>query len=275
MPSFNTLQVMQRGRVKAFLLLLPALLAAAWLLRVAIAALPIDQGPGGPILVLTSGTSNYGKYYAEILRTEGLNHFAVADVSTIASASDLATYDVVVLAKTSLTATQVSALTTWVNGGGNLIAMAPDSQLASLLGITSGGAPISDAYLLVDSTTQAGSGIVNQTIQFHGTADRYTLAGASSIATLYSDAATVTANPAVTLRSAGQGQAAAFAYDLATSVVYTRQGNPAWATQERDGFTPIRPDDKFYGNAAGDPRADWIDLNKVAIPQADEQQRLL
>src|SRR5678815_2623668 len=32
--------------------------------------------------------------------------------------------------------------------------------------------------------------------------------------------------------------------------------------------------DRFYGNATGDPRADWIDLNKVAIPQADEQQRL-
>src|SRR3954471_9024701 len=170
MRCFNRFQTMQRGRVKAFLLMLPALLAAAWLLRVAIAALPIDQGPGGPILVLTSGTSSYGKYYAEILRTEGLNHFAVADVSTITSASNLATYDVVVLAKTSLTAGQVSALTTWVNGGGNLVAMAPDSQVADLFAIPPAGAPISDAYLLVDSSTQAGTGIVNQTIQFHGAA---------------------------------------------------------------------------------------------------------
>ena len=48
---------------------------------------------------------------------------------------------------------------------------------------------------------------------------------------------TATANPAVTLRSVGAngGQAAAFTYDLARSVVYTRQGNPAWAGQERDG----------------------------------------
>ncbi len=57
--------------------------------------------------------------------------------------------------------------------------------------------------------------------------------------------------------------------------MYTRQGNPAWATQERDGFTPIRSDDKFFGNATGDPQPDWVDLNKVGIPQADEQQRLL
>jgi hypothetical protein len=63
------------------------------------------------------------------------------------------------------------------------------------------------------------------------------------------------------------GQAAAFTYDLARSVVYTRQGNPAWAGQERDGQTPVRSDDLFY--------PDWVDLNKVAIPQADEQQRLL
>ncbi len=40
----------------------------------------------------------------------------------------------------------------------------------------------------------------------------------------------------MTLRSVGSngGHAAAFTYDLARSVVYTRQGNPAWAGQERD-----------------------------------------
>ena len=47
-----------------------------------------------------------------------------------------------------------------------------------------------------------------------------------------------TTNPAVTLRSVGSGKAAAFAYDLATSIVYTRQGNPAWAGQKRDTSTP-------------------------------------
>ena len=81
----------------------------------------------------------------------------------------------------------------------------------------------------------------------------------------------------MTLRSVGAngGQAAAFTYDLARSVVYTRQGNPAWAGQERDGVTPIRPDDLFFGAKTGDVQPDWVDLNKVAIPQADEQQRLL
>jgi hypothetical protein len=40
-------------------------------------------------------------------------------------------------------------------------------------------------------------------------------------------------------------------------------------------LTPIRSDDLYFGAAATDPQPDWVDLNKVAIPQADEQQRLL
>ncbi|MDB6000069.1 MAG: hypothetical protein JWP52_1768, partial [Rhizobacter sp.] len=203
-----------------------------------------------------------------------LNAFAVADIATV-TATTLAAYDVVVLAKMPLTAAQVTMFTTWVNAGGNLIAMAPDTQLASLLGITTLGTTLSNAYMGVDTSASPGNGIVSQTMQFHGTADLYTLNGATRVATLYSTATAALTNPAVTLRSVGTGKAAAFAYDLATSIVYTRQGNPAWASQERDGNLPKRSDDKFFGAAAGDVKPDWVDLSKVAIPQADEQQRLL
>ena len=58
-------------------------------------------------------------------------------------------------------------------------------------------------------------------------------------------------------------------------MVYTRQGNPAWSGEERDGIAPIRSDDLFFGGKTGDVRHDWVDFTKVAIPQADEQQRLL
>jgi hypothetical protein len=232
------------------------------------------QGPGGPILVVTSDPSTHGTYYAEILRTEGFNAFQVADIGAV-TPTMLAGYDVVLLAKMPLTANQVSMLGNWVTGGGNLIAMAPDAQLAGLLGLTAGGTPLAEGYLLVDTTSAPGNGIVGQTMQFHGSANRWTLNGATSIATLYSSASTATGSPAVSLRNAGSGKAAAFAYDLATSIVYTRHGNPAWAAQERDGFAPIRSDDKFYGAKAGDVQQDWVDLNKVSIPQADEQQRLL
>ena len=173
-------------------------------------------------------------------------------------------------------------LSAWVTSGGNLIAMRPDKKLASLLGLIDAGSTLDNGYLLIDTSVSPGNGIVGQTMQFHGTADRYTLSGATGIATLYSNASTATLNPAVTLQSVGTlgGQAAAFTYDLAKSISYTRQGNPAWATQDRDITIPnmvplIRSDDKFYGDGPGDPQPDWIDFTKISIPQGDEQQRLL
>ena len=186
----------------------------------------------------------------------------------------LSGYQVAILGEMSLTSAQVTMLSDWVNAGGNLIAMRPDPQLSSLLGLTTASGTLSNGYLLVNTSSAAGAGIVNQTIQYHDTADRYTLDGATAIATLYSNATTTTSNPAVTLRSVGTngGQAAAFTYDLAKSIVYTRQGNPAWKGINGDGSDgPVRADDMFHNGT--DP--DWVNLDKVAIPQADEQQRLL
>jgi hypothetical protein len=233
---------------------------------------PPDQGPGGPIAIVTSNNP-YSKYLAEILRTEGLNEFATVDIGSITAAT-LAQYDTVILGEVSVSGAQAATLTTWVTGGGNLIAMRPSSTLSSLLGITGPSGTTTNAYLKVDTTTAPGAGIVSDTIQYHGIADRYALSGARAIATIYSNATTATTFPAVTLRDVGTngGQAAAFTYDLAKSVVQTRQGNPAWTGQERDGQAPIRSDDMFFG---GTPNSDWVNLSKVSIPQADEQQRLL
>ncbi|NUT54739.1 MAG: hypothetical protein HOQ03_01980, partial [Thermoleophilia bacterium] len=229
-----------------------------------------------PILVVGSTANRFGTYLGELLANEGLNAYTTIDVAFVSPAL-LAQFDVVVLGETTLSPAQVTALTGWVNGGGNLIAMRPDKQLASLLGLTDAATTLANAYLQVATASGPGAGIVGSTIQFHGIADRYTLNGATAVATLYSSATTATANPAVTLRSVGAsgGQAAAFTYDLARSVVYTRQGNPGWASQERDGVAGLRPDDMFYGARAGDVQPDWVDTNKIAIPQADEQQRLL
>ncbi|MBC8074695.1 MAG: Ig-like domain-containing protein, partial [Chloroflexales bacterium] len=236
---------------------------------------PPDEGPGGPILVVASAANPFGRYYAEILRAEGLNAFTVTDVSQV-TATTLNSYDVVILGQMPLTGAQVTLFGNWVAGGGNLIAMRPDPQLAGLLGLSAPSGTLAEGYLLVNTSVAPGTGITDQTIQFHDIADRYTLNGATAIATLYANATTATANPAVTLRSVGSngGQAAAFTFDLARSVVYTRQGNPAWAGQNRDAAITdgvIRSNDLFYGGA----EPDWVNLSKVAIPQADEQQRLL
>ena len=139
-----------------------------------------------PILVITSSTNPFTGYLAEILKAEGLNEFTQADASTVTPAI-LAQHDVAILGDMTLSGPQVDDLTDWVQAGGNLIAMHPDPQLASLLGLASAGGTLANAYLGVDTSSAPGAGIVNQTIQFHGAADLYSLSGASAIATLYSE----------------------------------------------------------------------------------------
>ncbi len=221
-----------------------------------------------PILVLTSSSNRFGLYLGEILRNEGMNSFTTLDASQMSPAV-LNSFRVVILGQTSLSNGQVTMLTNWVNAGGNLIAMRPDKKLASLLGLVTASGTRSDAYMRVNTGSSPGAGITSASMQFHGTADQYLALTATTVATRYSSAGTATLNPAVTLRSVGSngGQAAAFTYDLARSVVYTRQGNPAWAGQERDNVLGVRPNDMFFPS--------WLNTSKIAIPQADEQQRLL
>jgi hypothetical protein len=228
-----------------------------------------SEGHGGPILVVSSSSNPFSRYTVEMLRAEGLNYFAATDIAEL-SATMLENHDVLILGEITVTQKQVAMLTKWVNAGGTLIAFKPCTVLAPLMGISEASGELADKYLLVNTTTPPGTGIVNETMQFHGTANLHTLKEASALATLYSSATTATDYPAVTLRIKGVngGIAVAFTYDLAKSIVYTRQGNPLWAGQKRDDqINPIRSDDLFF--------PDWVDLNKVAIPQADEQQRLL
>jgi uncharacterized repeat protein (TIGR02543 family) len=242
---------------------------------------PPTDGPGGPILVISSTSNDFSRYPVEILRSQGFNAFAAEDISQV-DLTMMNNYDVILLGEFPLAASFVTDLTTWVNAGGTLIAFRPDAQLNTLMGISPVAGSLAEGYLLVNTASGPGAGIVGQTIQYHGEADYYTLNGASSLATLYSDATTSTPYVAVSQNNVGAsgGKAIAFAYDLAKSIVYTRQGNPVWEGQNRDvNATPsdgvIRPNDLFYGDAPGDPQTDWIDLDKAQIPQADEQMHLL
>lgn len=238
-----------------------------------------NTGPGGPVLVIHTASNPFSRYTAEILRAEGLNEFAVQDITAV-TAAVLNNYDVVVLGEMTVSAAQATMFTTWVNAGGVLIAFRPSANIRTLMGIAVvGGSPtLSNQYLLIATANGPGKGLVNQTIQFHGTADLYTLnAGTASIATLYSNATTATTRPAVTTRNVGAngGKTIAFTYDLCRSIVYTRQGNPAWAGDDRDGNGVIRAIDMYYGAKVGDVQPEWLNFNKIQIPQADEQQRLL
>ena len=158
------------------------------------------RGLAGPFWSSRPHLPPIGKYYAEILRTEGLNEFAVSDIGTV-------TADDARLLRCGypcwpMTLTRRSGHYVYELGecGGNLIAMRPDPQLDSLLGLTSTAANAVEQLLAVDTSTPAGSGIVSQPMQFHGTAGAYTLNGASGIATLYTNPTTATSNPAVTVQ---------------------------------------------------------------------------
>ena len=227
-----------------------------------------------PILVITSTGNKFTQYYQEILRAEGFRNFNAIDITHVTDFV-LFPYQVVILGEMPLTQAQVTMLSKWLGfSGRNLIAMRPDKKLAPLLGLSDESSVLSDAYLKVDATREPGKGIVDQTIQYHSAADLYTLVGdTQQVAAIYSSPSEATSNPAVTLRSTNPfgSKAAAFTFDLARSIVYTRQGNPAWAGQERDGVAPIRANDLFFGGA----EPDYVNLDKVAIPQADELQRLL
>ena len=131
----------------------------------------IGAASSAPVLLLTNAANPFSQYFTEILLAEGLNEFTTKDISSISSAT-LAPYDVVLLGQTTLTAAQVTTLSNWVYSGGNLIAMRPDKQLAGLLGLADAGTTLSEGYLLVNTASGPGAGIVGQPIQFHGTADR-------------------------------------------------------------------------------------------------------
>ncbi len=227
--------------------------------------------PPAPLLLITStGASNhYGAYLGEILRTEGIMSFDTRDISAVTDTT-LPPYPVVLLAEMPLAPATADLFKSYVATGGHLIAMRPDAQLASVFGVTAVGSIQNNGYLKIDSAQPAGQGITTSPLQIHGPIDRYTLNGATRIAQLY-NGTTATAYSAVTTAGYGSGQAATFAYDLAKNVVYTRQGNPANADLDIDGDSVLRTVDLFQSNS-GTP---WVDRAKIAIPQADEQVRLL
>jgi hypothetical protein len=229
-----------------------------------------------PILLVVNDaytTNHFGRYLGEILRAEGLNAFTVLDISAL-KAGDLTKHTLTILAETTLTSDQASWLSSYVSGGGKLLAMRPDAQIASLFSLNASVGSLTDGYLkLTPGASWNGSlpaaFLTPSALQIHGTANRYTLSGgAVTLAELYTDRTTPAGNPAVV--GSADGKAAAFLYDLAQNVVYTRQGNPANGGVDADGDGILRTIDLFQRVGGGLP---WVDRELIPIPQADEQQR--
>jgi hypothetical protein len=220
-----------------------------------------------PILIIISANSQneFGGYTSEILKAEGFIYFQVERIDAINSIL-LSSYDIVILTEISLSEIQLEIFRSYVSNGGHLIAFRPDRQLAEVFGISTAGSEIEEGYLCVNSETNIGKGISSETMQFHGKADCYTLNGAEAIANLYHDSMAPTNFPAITSNSFGKGHSVAFTYNLPKSIVYTRQSNPSFAGQERDGILGIRAAEMYLG---------YADAAKNHLNQADEQMHLL
>ena len=139
--------------------------------------------------------------------------------------------------------------TNWVTAGGNLIAMRPDKKLAGLLGLDRRRArsPKATCRSIRPPRRAPGSSARRCSTTAPPIATRSTARRASRRCIRTPPPRPATPPSRCERVGTSGGQAAAFTYDLAKSVVYTRQGNPAWAGQERDGTAPIRSDDLFFG----------------------------
>ena len=117
----------------------------------------------------------------------------------------------------------------------------------------------------------------DETIQFHGTADRYTLTGA------HAPSRRSTRTPTTATGEPGRDAARRRRRRRPGGGVHLRPralgrlhapGQPGLGRRRSaTAAPPVRSDDLFFGRPGLQP--DWVDLDKVAIPQADEQQRLL
>ena len=255
-----------------------ALGAGAYVYREALGEVPLERSPyveivhtsnldgSVPLLLVVNRDSvnPFGIYFTEILRAEGVNCFHTADLSALGP-DPLSKYDVVILAETSLDAAQADMFSNYVSRGGRLVSMKPADGLESVFGVARTEGVFLEGYIKTDPAYPAGAGINPSSMQIHGESHLYALTEAQAVAWLYADRDTATENPAVTVNAFGEGQAVAFAFDLAKSIVLMRQGNPKLIDQDNDGLEGVRTVDKFAG---------WIDLDRIHIPQADEEQRL-
>lgn len=253
-------------------------------LLIAVALVLVSSGPharaSAPVLLLRDAThagNPLGTYYGEILRGEGLLAFDERDRSTWSGAVDrsrfLSSYQTIILSEMNLDAAEQALLRDYVQKGGVLISARPGAGLSDVFGVQPAGSRTEQnlQYFGVDDAATPGRGITQGALQYHGVATNYNFQGASALAYLYDNAQTPSIYPAVTSNSYGQGRAIALAFDPAKSVVLSRQGNPDWQNTEGDDIPGYRPHDMFTRTDG----ATYYDLNRLAVPHADELQRFI
>lgn len=203
--------------------------------------------------------------WLELLRVEGLPYARVLTIAEAISTERTHIAAAIVLPG-SVSSAEVEALREFVVTGGGLIAIQPNAALAPLCGLTWSEITTREGYLRIRPGATGTEGIATDAMQFHAPLRHYAMNEADAIAYLCDRDGIATQAPAVAYRRLGKGAVATWCYDLAASVVRTRQGPIERVDVEADGLEGVRPVDRFVG---------FVDLERVHLPQADEQQRLL
>lgn len=203
--------------------------------------------------------------WQELLRVEGLPYALIQPAMQL-STETINRAAVTIVLPGQMTTDHAEVLRNFVEEGGGLVVVQPNQELAALCGLSWRERSTGGGYLRIQPGAPGAGGIAGESMQFHASLRHYQLNGAAAVAYLCSRDGIATEIPAVTYHRVGRGQVVAWCYDLAASVVRMRQGPIERADTEGDGLEGVRAVDMFV---------DFVDLDRIHLPQADEQQRLL
>ncbi len=222
---------------------------------------------GDPVLLLTT-THNFGFYTSELLTAEGFNAFTTDSLSDNKLTSGyLDGFRLVILPAQPVSAKQKEMLEKYVRHGGHLIAFCPDRTINGIFGIIPRNMEIENAYVQINNKTDQGKGLTGSLFRVHSRGEIYANEQAEVIATFHADTLAGKNYPAVVSHNYGEGTAVAFLYNLPENIVYSRQGNPYYAGEEKDGINGLRAMDLFTGG--------WVDTTSNTLNPDDEQMHLL
>lgn len=218
-----------------------------------------------PLLIVApeDGDNPFAALLGEILRTEGLVAFETCRASALTSEM-LAASDTAILAEGPLTDAQAELIAAFVSEGGRLVGLRPDKRLRAVFGVDALDGEEAEGAFVIDASHALTAGITPEPLQFHGTADRYDPDNAVVLGWLTDRTGNERRSIGLSINTYGAGLAVLWAFDLARCIAYLRQGNPALRHNPQP-WSGIRAVNMFV---------DWIDLDRLPVPQADELQRL-
>ena len=207
-------------------------------------------------------TSQFSHYLRELLGVEGFA--AIEEIELEHLGERLAEKpDGVILPRMQLPLELADRVVTYVNQGGHLVALHPDSNLIKRLGmipayvnVTDGVLSFEDSDLLRGLPLDPVQIIIPAAIWSSGPNTNARVVG-----TISGSNDPFSHIPAIWHLKIGEGEAVLFGFDLAKSVSRLRHGDPDLADMPNEIFDRItRPSDLFRGQ---------LDPRQATIPQAD------